>query len=219
LSFSQSQQRYAAPSGATEIVLVRHGSTEGFDPARPFPLVGGHGDPALSPEGETQALLVAERLATERVDALYVTSLRRTIQTAAPFLARRPMPARVEPELREVYLGEWEGGWFRKFAAEGDARYLRSLEEGEWGHIPGAETTAAFTRRCVDAVARIHRAHVDERVVCVVHGGVIGAICAHATRAHATAFAGADNGSMHTVIALGADLWLRRFNDTTHLDT
>lgn len=217
-AYTSSQQRWAVPDGATEFVLVRHGASEGFDSARPFPLVGGHGDPALSPEGVAQAELVGARLADERVDALYVTPLRRTGQTAAPFLERRPMAVRVEPDLREVYLGEWEGGWFRKFAAEGHPRYLRSLEEDEWGHIPGAETTAALTARCVGALGRLHAAHPGERVVCIVHGGVVGTLCAHATGARTTAFSGADNASMHTIVVLGDVFVLRRFNDTAHLD-
>lgn len=212
------QVRWAPPAGATEFVLVRHGASEPFHPDRPFPLVGGHGDPALAPEGREQAERVGERLAGERVDALYVTTLQRTIQTASPFLVRRPMPANVEPDLREVYLGEWEGGWFRHYASIGDERYLAAMAEDEWGHIPGAETSAEFKGRCIDALVRLHARHQDERVVCVVHGGVIGVICAHATGAAATAFAGADNGSMHTIVMVDDQLFLRRFNDTAHLD-
>lgn len=55
------QFRFTLPPGATEILLVRHGESA---PARldaPFPLVDGHGDPPLAPEGEREAELVGAR--------------------------------------------------------------------------------------------------------------------------------------------------------------
>jgi len=51
-----------------------------------------------------------------------------------------------------------------------------------------------------------------------VHGGVIGALAAHAAGARPRSFDGADNCSMHTLVLLGTTFQLRRFNDTTHLD-
>ena len=49
------QHRFAVPAGATEVVLVRHGASAAAVPDEPFPLLDGHGDPPLSPEGERQA--------------------------------------------------------------------------------------------------------------------------------------------------------------------
>lgn len=215
---AQGQARYTRPAGSTEFVLVRHGATEGYRPERPFPLVDGHGDPALSEEGEAQALLVGRRLAAERVDALYVTTLRRTLQTAAPFVAASGMQPRVMPDLREVHLGEWEGGRIRDYIAQGHPIWQQVVSEHDWGRIPGAESSAQLQRRCVAALQQLHAVHRDQRVVCIVHGGVIGALASHAIGSRPRAFDGAENGSLHTIVVLG-DMWqLRRFNDTTHLD-
>src|SRR5688500_10576509 len=104
------QHRYRVPPGATEVLLVRHGESAPADPDKPFPLVDGHGDPPLDPVGEEEAERLANRLAGERIDAIYVTSLCRTAQTAAPLAKRLGIEPRVEPDLREVFLGEWEGG-------------------------------------------------------------------------------------------------------------
>ena len=57
------QTRFRRPPGSTELLLVRHGESEPMIPGRPFPRVDGHGDPALAPEGERQAELLADRLA------------------------------------------------------------------------------------------------------------------------------------------------------------
>ena len=46
----------------------------------------------------------------EPIDAIYVTTLRRTHETAAPLAARLGITPIEEPDLREVFLGEWEGG-------------------------------------------------------------------------------------------------------------
>lgn len=212
------QTRYTPPPGATEFVLVRHGASEPYVPGRLFALVDGHGDPALSEDGHEQAQRVCARLANERIDAVYVTNLRRTAQTAAPLLAALCITARVEPALREVFLGEWEGGLLRAFAAQAHPIWLRVVADGEWGLIPGAESSARLQQRCVDALQRLHAAHPGQRVVCVVHGGVIGALAAHAVGARHRAFDGADNGSLHSIVVLGESWLLRRFNDTAHLD-
>lgn len=212
------QTRYTPPAGATEFVLVRHGASEPYVPGRLFALVDGHGDPALSEDGHEQAHRVCARLARERIDAVYVTNLRRTAQTAAPLLAARGITAHVEPALREVFLGEWEGGLLRAFAAQAHPIWLQVVAEGEWGLIPGAESSAQLQQRCVGALQRLHAAHPGQRVVCVVHGGVIGALAAHAVGARHRAFDGADNGSLHSIVVLGGSWLLRRFNDTAHLD-
>ena len=94
------QHRYAPPPGATEILLVRHGESQPVDPERPFALVDGHGDPPLDPVGVDQAERLAERLAGENIAAVYVTTLRRTVETAAPLAKRLGIVPSVEPELR-----------------------------------------------------------------------------------------------------------------------
>jgi probable phosphoglycerate mutase len=69
------------------------------------------------------------------------------------------------------------------------------------------------------ALGRIHRAHPDQLVAAVVHGGVIGHILAHATGARPFAFNGADNGSISHIVMLGERIMVRRFNDSTHLQS
>ncbi|WP_336216618.1 histidine phosphatase family protein [Nonomuraea sp. LPB2021202275-12-8] len=212
------QGRFRTPPGATEVLLVRHGESEPARPDRPFPLVDGQGDPGLAPEGREHAERVALRLATERVDAIYVSSLRRTSQTAAPLAARLGLTPVVEPELREVHLGEWEAGLFRRMVAEGHPTAKRMSAEERWDVIPGAEPAAAFSDRVREVLGRLAAAHPDQRVVVVTHGGVIAEALAAATGSRPFAFLGADNGSVSHLILTEGRWILRRFNDTAHLD-
>lgn len=213
------QERYAPPPGATTVLLVRHGESEAAHPDRPFPLVDGHGDPALHPNGRAQAERVGARLAQERVDAIYVTSLRRTHQTAAPLAAALGLVPIVEAGLREVHLGEWEGGMFRFHMAAGHPAALQMRAEQRWDAVPGGEPAAVFQERTQSAFLRIVAAHPGGRVVAVVHGGVIGQLLHHASGSQPFAFLGAENTSISEIVvtAEGQQI-LRRFNDASHLD-
>lgn len=214
---SYRQHRFRRPPGACEILLVRHGESEPEVPGHPAPTVDGHGDPALAPDGRLQADHVADRLVSESIAAIYVTTLRRTAQTAAPLAERLGLTPEVEADLREVHLGDWEGT-FRQRMASGDPLARQLLLEGRWDVIPGAEPQDTFARRTTEAITRIAAAHPDQRVAAFCHGGVIGQVMATASKGgNAFAFTGADNGSIsHLVVT--ADRWfLRRFNDTSHL--
>ena len=214
------QFRFRRPPGACELLLVRHGESAVAREGHPFPLVDGHGDPPLDPVGEEQADAVADRLvaSAEPITTIYVTTLQRTVQTAAPLAARLGLSPRVERDLREVYLGEWEGeSSFRKHVAEGHPIALRMMTEGRWDVIPGAEPDDAFAARVRGAVAKIAKEHPDETVVIVTHGGVIGQIFAEASGGRPFAFGGCDNASISHIVVTD-DRWImRRYNDTSHL--
>jgi 2,3-bisphosphoglycerate-dependent phosphoglycerate mutase len=213
------QMRFTRPPGSTELLLIRHGESEPVVPGRPFPLVDGHGDPALAPEGRVQAEQIADRLAGRHpIDAIYVTTLRRTVQTAAPLAARLGLDPVVEPDLREVNLGEWEGELYRQHVAEGHPLALRMLKEQRWDIIPGAESAESLHTRVRGALDRLVTAHPGECVAVFTHGGVIGEILAQVTQAgRPFAFLGASNGSISQIVAFAGRWILRRFNDTAHL--
>jgi 2,3-bisphosphoglycerate-dependent phosphoglycerate mutase len=201
------------------VLLVRHGASEAYLDGNLFPLVGGHGDPPLSAEGKEQAERVCARLAATGVDAVYVSNLRRTEETAAPLAGRLGLQLQVEADLREVYLGEWEGGLFRKMVAEGHPIALRMAAEERWDVIPGAESTTELGDRVRGAIERLAAAHQGERVAAFTHGGVIGQALALASGSRPFAFLGAENTSISRLVVSG-DRWIvRGFNDTAHLDS
>jgi probable phosphoglycerate mutase len=213
------QHRFVPPPGACELLLVRHGESQPAYPDQPFPMTDGRADPELAPEGLQQAELVGLRLAAgPPIDAIYVTSLRRTAQTAAPLAKRLGLQPAVERELREVGLGEWEGGLYRKMIAENHPLAQRMRAEERWDVIPGAEPSAHFTARVRGAVERLAAAHPDQRVAVFTHGGVIGRALALASGSRTFAFIDADNGSVSELAVAGAMWVVRRFNDTAHLD-
>jgi probable phosphoglycerate mutase len=182
-------------------------------------MVEGHADPALSAIGEQQAALVGARLAADPPDTLFVTSLRRTVQTAAPLVAATGLQATVIPELSEVHLGEWEGGELRIRTAHGDPLVKTIFEQQRWDVIPGAEPMEDFATRTRAGLLRVVELTGPGRVaVAVVHGGVIGELARQATSAPRLSLIHAENTSITRIIVFADGRWLlRSFNDTSHL--
>lgn len=215
------QRLFTLPAGATEVLLVRHGSTAGVDAGGAFPVNDdGDGDPPLSGDGQEQARLVGERLAHEPVARLFVTTLVRTHQTAARLVELTGIEPEVVADLREIHLGDWDAGEYRARIADRDPLIVRSFTEQRWDIIPGAEKDERFAervRRGFDHV--VAEAGPDTTVVAVVHGGVIAEMCRQATHSEPFAFLGADNTSVNRFVVFpDGRLRLRSYNDTGHLD-
>jgi probable phosphoglycerate mutase len=206
------------PDAATDVLLVRHGEVVPADPAHPHPLgEDGQGDPPLSLLGRTQGEAVGRRLRDVGIDAVYVSTLRRTSETAQPLLDATGLRPRVEPDLRELHLGEWEDGLVLQRLAQGDPVAARVVAEQRWDLIPGAEPAASLAARVRAALQRIAAAHPGERVAVFTHGGVVAQALALATGAAPFAFLSARNASLSQVALAGGRWTVRRFNDTAHL--
>jgi probable phosphoglycerate mutase len=213
------QRAWALPGDATEILLVRHGASQDAVPGESFEMLDGHADPALSPIGQEQAQLVGARLAQQPPDALFITSLRRTAETAQPLVDATGLQPTVIPELSEVRLGEWEGGELRVRTANGDPLVAQIYAEQRWDVIPGAEPADDFAARVRTGIERLVELTGPGRVAAaVVHGGVVGELARQATGAPRLAFIHAENTSVSHLVVFGDGRWfLRSFNDTSHL--
>lgn len=200
------QRPFPVPAGATEIVLVRHGSIA----------ADRQGDPPLAPLGLRQADAVAERLCGEPAAGMFVTPLRRTAETAAPLAARLGHAAAVIEELREVGLGDWAGQFSVRIAGPESATIFAAQR---WDAIPNAEDMDGFCARIRRGTERVADAvGPDATAIAVLHGSVIAEICRQATDSAAFAFLYAENGSISRVLRLRDGRWvLRSFNDTAHL--
>jgi len=210
---------YELPPGATEIVVVRHGASSPPVEGIPNPLVGGHSNPALADAGKAQADLVAVRLKNEPISAIFVSTLRRTAETAAPLTAATGLEPVALEDLREIFLGDFEGGVYRIKTAEGDPTIKQVFEQEAWSAIPNAETFDHFGPRVTAGVEEIVRqTGPDKAAVAVLHGAVIGQLCRQATDSRPFAFVHADNGSVSRLVVLSDGRWLlRSFNDISHL--
>ena len=211
------QKPFRLPTGATEIVLVRHGSSARAS-ENEMPLTDGHSDPPLSSAGFEQADALKEHLAGEQVEALFVTPRLRTAQTAAPLATRIDHEPIVVDDLREVHLGDREAG-FNTGAPGPNPISAQVFEEGRWDVIPNAENMELFSERIGRGMTFVaDQTGPDATGVAIVHAGVIAEACSQATQSHAFAFLYSENGSITRLIRLPSGRWaVRSFNDTSHL--
>ena len=152
----------------SELLLIRHGRSADVVPGSVE-----SEDPPLHERGVQQAAALAERLRSKHIDAIYASNLRRAVETAQPLADQRGLEVVRLADLREVFLGEWERGEFRRRAAARDPEWVRAMESGRWDNVPGSEGDAAFRARVCNAVDTIAHRHQDQTVAVVCHGGVI----------------------------------------------
>ena len=149
-----------------QILLVRHGETNGASSTRYF----GSTDVELSPEGREQMAHVAAQLATRRVDLWLASNLRRSWVAAG--IVSSGAPVRIDPDLREIHFGQWEGLSREEIEAR-DPVLSRDWQAGAEGfEYPGGEARAAFRARVERALGRI-LASGGSTAVGVLHKGVI----------------------------------------------
>ena len=101
-------------TGTLHLTLVRHGTTAWNESGR----WQGMTDNPLGPQGETQALLLRDRLAGETFDQIYASDLVRAVQTAE--LALPGQPIILDPRLREYHFGQFEGFTVPEMQAHAD---------------------------------------------------------------------------------------------------
>lgn len=208
--------------GGTELYFVRHGDAL---PDEDEIVLGDYDAQALSDLGRRQAQALARRMTLYAPAAIYSSPTGRAAQTARPTAEALGLDVVIDPDLREVELGQISG----KTAGVSDpavvAQALRQrLREiavvaldGDWSVIPGSEPRAALRARALRAVARIHAAHPGERVAIFSHGGFINAFFAAIIDLDRDYFFPAANTSISVARVLGERRLLMALNDITHL--
>jgi len=153
-----------------EIVLVRHGL-----PLR-VELETGIADPELAAEGHEQAEKMAAYLGVEDVEAVYVSPLRRALETARPLCKVLGLEAVVSEGVAEFDRNSREYVPVEELRATNDPRWEKLLR-GEWDGVD--EDPSVFKARVVATVEDMIARHPGGRVVVVCHGGVINQYLAH----------------------------------------
>lgn len=148
------------------LILIRHGETQSnvdrlLDTAHP-------GAP-LTARGEQQALDLVAGIAHEEIDALFVSTLTRAQQTAAPLAQHRGLEATVIEGVHEIPAGveEMSADW---------SAYVGMLEswslENMDSKLEGSESAREFVERFDNAIAAIE-AHGHRSVALVSHGAAL----------------------------------------------
>jgi len=205
----------------TELVLVRHGQQEipGWDRAKIADTIA----PPLSERGQQQARLVGERLSTERIDAVYSSTMRRAAETGDAIARHHRLDVERLDDLCEV-------GIFTQLPDGKEPRDLlgeqllagireRMLLEKSWDVYPYSESSFDFRKRVINAIEGILAVNEGKRVVVACHGGVINAYVAHIIGARYDMFFRPAHTSINIVRAGEGLRALHSLNDINHLTT
>lgn len=196
------------------LMLVRHGETE-WNVQRRFQ---GQSDVSLSELGKLQAELIAERLAGQTIDAVYVSDLKRAWDTAIPIAEKTGLEVSSEPRLRELKFGILEGLTFE----EAEEKYPKMIAAWleDFNNTPeGGETIDQFNARIVSLLDDLIGKHDEKVVLLVGHGGSLSEVLrvALGLSREKRWYLEMENASLSEVSIAEDYISLRRINDTCHL--
>jgi alpha-ribazole phosphatase len=155
----------------TRIYLCRHGEPEAAGIGR----FCGSIDVALSPVGAAQA----EALAALDADAVHTSPVRRCVETARPLAAQLGLEPELEPRLREIDFGDFDGLAYAEAAERWPELYGQLLRAPTRVRFPGGENYTELKARAWAALEEIVRRYDGGRVAVFTHAGVIRSLLAH----------------------------------------
>lgn len=153
----------------SRLLLVRHGETELNSAEK----LWGHTDVKLDALGLKQAERLRERLAVEKIDAIYSSNLERALVTAKTIASRHQLEVVICAELHEVDFGQLEGltlsEAYQRYPEVAKLRRKRSLKL----KYPGGDSFIEFSNRVSKFLSRLEHHTVEETVLIVAHSGVL----------------------------------------------
>ncbi len=133
----------------------------------------GQTDIELNASGIKQAEYLRQRLATEKIDAVYSSSLKRAMVTAGAIADGRGLKVIACPELVEVDFGEVEGLTFEEVS---QLHPELAKELANWSiqlRFPGGESFEEFNTRVTKFMEILTRHKAEETVLIVSHFGTL----------------------------------------------
>jgi broad specificity phosphatase PhoE len=166
------------------VIIVRHAQTVWNASGK----IQGQADPDLSENGRAQIQAVADRLAPVSLQVICSSDLVRARETASAIASRHQgLEVRLDPDLREIDLGEWEGADSESLSRDWPDLYAAWVTKPSWDLVPGGEGSAKFQARVLGAFSRAAASvEPDETVAVVTHIGVIRTLLSTMVGADAT---------------------------------
>ncbi len=154
----------------TRLYLIRHGESLGNMERRFL----GHTDLDLSELGYIQADMTAKALADVHFDYIYSSDLIRAYNTALPHAKLRDMKINTSKELREIYVGKWEGKTVDEILEEYEDLFINGWRRN-FGLTtpPNGESVLSGGKRFFSELKRIASAHKGKTVLVASHAAVI----------------------------------------------
>jgi broad specificity phosphatase PhoE len=158
----------------TRICLIRHGQTDWNLEGR----YQGQSDVPLNEKGLAQAKSLTEQLKDKTFTTIYSSDLIRARQTAEPIANILGLPIQLEPRLREINQGQWEGVLVEDIKARYAEIWSQRTVDPANIRPPGGETVGEVAARVYAALDDIARLFPNGQLLIVSHGlSIATAIC------------------------------------------
>ncbi len=159
----------------SKLLLVRHGDTEAGSNLRYW----GQTDVKLSAVGLRQAESLRNRLATQKIDAIYTSNLMRASVTAKTIASEHQLDVTTCAELNEVNFGKVEGLTFDEvsqlYPEVAQTWVSRSLSLS----FPDGEDFDKFNNRVSKFLSRLEKHAPEEAILIVAHAGPLRILLCH----------------------------------------
>jgi len=197
------------------LLLVRHGNTKGNSAARFW----GHTDVELNATGTAQAERLADRLAGEKIDSIYCSTLRRASATAKIIASRHQIEVATCPELLETNFGRVEGLTFNEIGHRYPELVSAWPTREPSFRFPGGESVNDLNQRVVKFYDLLKKHTPEETVLVVAHSGVLRLLLCHLLQIDIWHWRQLriDLASLSIVETNSQGATLHLLNDTSHL--
>ena len=150
--------------------FLRHGQTA---LSREDVFCGSGLDPELTPEGKEMAEAFAKAYREVEWQALYCSSLRRSITTAQPLCDALGSNLQARAELNEIAYGIWEGLNKETVGQQYHDEYISWLADPAWHAPTGGESAIVIARRGLQLIEEIQEQNTAGNILMVSHKATI----------------------------------------------
>jgi len=154
----------------TKLLIARHGETEYNSRG----LLQGRGiDAPLNEKGRRQAELLAGYLNSFHADMIFTSSMKRSIETAKPFLKNNDISHYSDSNLDEMNFGKLEGKKINEIKNQLDEIHDRWAGGDIDYKIDGGESPDEVLKRASGYLLPVIRKNINKTMVLILHGRLI----------------------------------------------
>jgi broad specificity phosphatase PhoE len=150
----------------TEFCLIRHGETDWNLEGR----YQGQSDVSLNETGRLQALEISRQLQSQTFAAIYTSDLKRAQETAQIIAKELNLPYSIDPRLREINQGEWEGQQVEVIKSRYSELWNKRTIDPASVRPPGGETVGEVAQRAFEVLDDLSHRLPGVKVLIISHG-------------------------------------------------
>ncbi len=153
----------------TRFYLIRHGETDWNKGGR----YQGWTNIELNEAGREQARLLGERFKYLPLDAVYVSPLKRAMETAEAVGKAKGLTPIVDEHFKEINFGEWEGHTIAELSEKYGKAYTDFFANPFSHPMPGEGSFQNVMQRAIAGFEALEQERKGQNIAIISHGGLL----------------------------------------------